>query len=86
MFHDAVAGHEHVCFLRPDARLPMIYIDDCLRAVVEVLSAPADRLSLRTYNIGAMSFTPEELFEAIRRRVPDLKVKYDPDDRQAIGT
>ena len=64
----------------------MMYIDDCLRATLEVLEAPADSLTMRTYNINAMSFTPEELAQEVQKQMPDLEVTYDIDQvRQAIG-
>jgi threonine 3-dehydrogenase len=86
IFHDALQSGHHTCFLKPDTRLPMIYVDDCLRAVTEFLVVPADRLALRTYNIQAMSFTPEEIADAIRRYIPDLTVTYRPDSlRQGIA-
>ncbi len=86
IFHDAVKTGKFVCNLRPDTRLPMMFIDDCLRATLEVLEAPAETLSMRTYNISAMSFTPEELVQEIRRHLPDLQVTYDIDPvPQAIG-
>uniref|UniRef100_A0A8C2HND8 L-threonine 3-dehydrogenase, mitochondrial n=1 Tax=Cyprinus carpio TaxID=7962 RepID=A0A8C2HND8_CYPCA len=84
--HDAVKTGNFVCNLRPDTRLPMMFIDDCLRATLEVLEAPAEALSMRTYNISAMSFTPEELVQEFRRHLPDLQVTYETDPvRQAIG-
>lgn len=64
----------------------MMYIDDCLRATLEVMEAPADTLSMRTYNINAMSFTPEELAQELQKQMPELEVTYDVDHvRQAIG-
>lgn len=63
-----------------------MYIDDCLRATLEVMEAPADTLSMRTYNINAMSFTPEELAQELQKQMPELEVTYDVDPvRQAIG-
>lgn len=65
----------------------MMYIDDCLRATLEVMEAPADTLSMRTYNINAMSFTPEELAQELHKQMPELEVTYSVDlVRQAIGT
>ncbi|CAM4649781.1 unnamed protein product [Leuciscus chuanchicus] len=64
----------------------MMFIEDCLRATLEVLEAPAEVLGMRTYNISAMSFTPEELVREIRRHLPDLQVIYKIDPvRQAIA-
>uniref|UniRef100_A0A8C1M0C8 L-threonine 3-dehydrogenase, mitochondrial n=1 Tax=Cyprinus carpio TaxID=7962 RepID=A0A8C1M0C8_CYPCA len=86
IFHDAVKTGNFVCNLRPDTRLPMMFIDDWLRATLEVLEAPAEALSMRTYNISAMSFTPEELVQEIGRHLPDLQVIYETDPvRQAIA-
>lgn len=71
--------------MKHDTRLPMMYIDDCLRATLEVMEAPADTLTMRTYNINAMSFTPEELAQELQKQMP-LDVSYDVDPvRQAIG-
>uniref|UniRef100_A0AAV2KEK7 L-threonine 3-dehydrogenase, mitochondrial n=1 Tax=Knipowitschia caucasica TaxID=637954 RepID=A0AAV2KEK7_KNICA len=86
IFHDAIKSGKFECNLRPDTRLPMMYIDDCLRATLEVMEAPADTLSMRTYNINAMSFTPEELSQELQKQMPDLEVTYDVDlVRQAIA-
>ncbi|CAB1342512.1 unnamed protein product [Coregonus sp. 'balchen'] len=86
IFHDAVKTGKFECNLKPDTRLPMMYIDDCLRATVEMMEAPTDTLSMRTYNINAMSFTPEELAHEVQKQLPDLEVTYDIDQvRQAIA-
>lgn len=86
IFHDALSTGHHECYLRPDTRLPMMHISDCHRATVEFMQAPECQLSLRTYNIGAMSFTPEEVAQEIRKHLPHLKVTYSPDSvRQTIG-
>ncbi len=85
IFHKAWRSGSYECYLRPDTRLPMMYIDDCLRSLLELMEAPAERLTQRTYNIHAMDFTPAELAAAIRRYVPELKLTYAPDSRQDIG-
>lgn len=64
----------------------MMYLSDCLRATLEIMEAPAESLSMRTYNIGAMSFTPEELVQEVQKHIPELEVVYNVDAvRQAIG-
>ncbi|XP_062863955.1 L-threonine 3-dehydrogenase, mitochondrial-like isoform X1 [Trichomycterus rosablanca] len=86
IFHDAIKTGTFVCNLKPDTRLPMMFIDDCLRATLEVMETPAKKLSMRTYNINAMSFTPEELAQEVRKHLPDLRVIYDIDPvRQSIA-
>ncbi|XP_064408159.1 L-threonine dehydrogenase 2 [Latimeria chalumnae] len=86
IFHDALATAKFTCYLRPDTRLPMMHVRDCHRATLEFLQAPAERLSMRTYNIGAMSFTPNELACEIRKHLPSFEVTYAPDAvRQGIA-
>ena len=62
-----------------------MYIDDCLRSIIEFLNVPEDNLRLRTYNVNAMSFTPAEITEAIQKHIPTFTISYKPDSRQAIG-
>lgn len=85
IFHDALKTGNFTCFLRQDTRLPMMYIDDCLRSVVQFMEIPHNSLKQRTYNVNAMSFTPAELVDEVKKYVPDLKVKYEPDSRQKIA-
>ncbi|XP_067439098.1 L-threonine 3-dehydrogenase, mitochondrial-like isoform X2 [Thunnus thynnus] len=86
IFHAAAKTGQFECNLHSDTRLPMMYIDDCLRATLEFLEAPADMLVSRTYNINAMSVTPHDLTKEIQKALPDLKVTYSVDPvRQAIA-
>ena len=63
----------------------MIYIDDCLRSIIEFMTCRDCDVKSRTYNITAISFTPKELENAIRKYIPQLEVTYQPDWRQNIG-
>ncbi|XP_058255769.1 L-threonine dehydrogenase 2 [Hemibagrus wyckioides] len=86
IFHDALSTGHHECYLHPKTRLPMMHISDCHRATVEFMQAPECQLYLRTYNIAAISFTPEEVVEEIRKHLPHLSVTYKPDPiRQNIA-
>ena len=85
VFHEALEKGQYECYLRPDTRLPMMYIDDCLNSVLKYMEFPAEKLNQRTYNVTAMSFTPEELFREIKKHVPNLKISYRDDSRQVIG-
>ncbi|XP_055693560.1 L-threonine 3-dehydrogenase, mitochondrial [Lutzomyia longipalpis] len=85
IFYDALKSGHFVSYLRPDTRLPMIHIEDCLRALLEFMTAPQENLKRRAYNVTAMSFTPEELVAELAKHVPELRVTYKPDSRQLIA-
>ena len=86
IYHKAVAGEAYECFLAEDTYLPMMYMPDALKATLDLMHAPADRLQVRSsYNLGAMSFSPREITASIRRHYPDFEVTYRPDHRQAIA-
>lgn len=86
IFYAAKRGEHYECFLAPDTRLPMMYMDDAIRATTDLMAAPADSLSIRTsYNLAAMSFTPAEIVAEIQKHIPDFKVTYKPDFRQKIA-
>jgi nucleoside-diphosphate-sugar epimerase len=86
IFHSAAFGKPYTCFLGPDTRLPMMYMDDAVRATIELMDAPEKNISVRTsYNIAAMSFTPAELFNEIKLQVPEFEIIYAPDQRQCIA-
>lgn len=86
IYHAAVKGEAYSCFLNAGTRLPMMYMDDAIRATIQIMEAPMDEINIRTsYNIAAMSFTPEEVAAAIRKHLPDFKISYAPDFRQQIA-
>ncbi|GFR00860.1 l-threonine 3-dehydrogenase, mitochondrial [Trichonephila clavata] len=85
IFHEALRTGRFKCYLRKDTKLPMMYVEDCLRSIIELMEAPNECLKLRTYNVAAISFTPEELAEAVKKHVPNLDVENVPDHRQAIA-
>jgi nucleoside-diphosphate-sugar epimerase len=86
IFHEALTVKEYTCFLKKDTYLPMMYMPDAIRSTIELMEAPADKISIRTsYNLSAMSFSPEELANEIKKYIPDFKVSYEPDYRQAIA-
>ncbi|MGA0555978.1 NAD-dependent epimerase/dehydratase family protein [Larkinella sp. VNQ87] len=86
IFHAAVQGQPFECFLAPDTLLPMMYMDDALRATLELMEASENRISVRTsYNLAGMSFAPAELTASIQAYFPEFTVQYKPDFRQAIA-
>ena len=86
IFHEAILHGKYTCFLEADTRLPMMYMEDSIRATLELMAAPSDQIKERTsYNLAAMSFTPAELAAAIQKHMPEFTIDYAPDQRQAIA-
>jgi nucleoside-diphosphate-sugar epimerase len=86
IFHEALEEKKYTSFLKADTYLPMMYMPDAIRATIELMEAPAEKISVRTsYNISGMSFSPKEIFESIREHMPEFTMSYQPDYRQAIA-
>jgi nucleoside-diphosphate-sugar epimerase len=86
IFHKAVKNEEFECFLKSSTVLPMIYMDDTIRATIELMEAPKENITVRTsYNLSGISFSPEELAKAIQKIYPNFKIFYNPDFRQKIA-
>jgi nucleoside-diphosphate-sugar epimerase len=86
IYHKAALGESFTCFLEPDTRLPMLYMDDAIQGVLQLMNAPAETLTVRTsYNLAGISFTPAEIAAEIQRHVPGFSINYQPDFRQAIA-
>jgi nucleoside-diphosphate-sugar epimerase len=86
IFHEALENKKYTCFLQEDTYLPMMYMPDAIRATIELMEAPADKISVRTsYNLSSMSFSPKEIAGAIRKHIPGFTISYKPDYRQQIA-
>lgn len=86
IFYKAKAGHPFTCFLKEDTALPMMFMDDAIRATIELMEAPSEQIKIRSsYNLSALSFTPKTLSEGIKAIIPDFSIAYEPDFRQAIA-
>jgi nucleoside-diphosphate-sugar epimerase len=86
IFHAAKRGETYACYLGPETTLPMIYMPDAIRATIELMEAPAERIRIRSaYNVAGLSFNPRELAAAIQRRLPRFEIAYRPDERQDIA-
>ena len=86
IFFKAVAEKKYTCFLAPDTYLPMMYMDDAVKATIDLMEAPAEKIRIRTsYNISAMSFCPSQLASTIKNYIPEFSIEYQPDFRQSIA-
>ncbi len=86
IFHEAIKNSEYTSFLAKDAALPMMYMDDAIKATVDIMEAPAEKIKVRSsYNLSAISFTPEILAEEIKKHIKDFEISYEPDFRQNIA-
>ncbi|HTX88092.1 MAG TPA: NAD-dependent epimerase/dehydratase family protein [Bacteroidales bacterium] len=86
IFYEAIREKKYECFLGPESALPMMFMPDAIKATVDLMEADASKLSLRSsYNLAGISFTPRQLADEIRNHIPDFKITYKPDFRQAIA-
>ncbi|MDB5195825.1 MAG: NAD-dependent epimerase [Flaviaesturariibacter sp.] len=86
IYHEALQDKHYDCFLEKDTYLPMMYMPDAIRATIELMEAPKEKIGIRTsYNLSGMSFSPEEIASGIQKHIPDFTIAYEPDYRQAIA-
>ncbi len=87
IFYGALREGRYDCYLGPDTRLPMMYMPDCIKAIVDLAEADVSKLRHHSdFNVTSVSFTPDELAAAIRKRMPDFVIEYNVDPlRQGIA-
>lgn len=86
IYHEALKKGSYQSFLDKETRLPMMYMDDAIRATISLMESPAENLTIRSsYNLGSMSFTPNEVAKSIQKHIPDFTISYAPDFRQQIA-
>jgi nucleoside-diphosphate-sugar epimerase len=86
IYHEALKSQSYECFLSAQTALPMMYMPDAIRATIELMEAPAEQVKIRSsYNLGGISFNPEDVAASIRKHIPNFTISYKPDFRQAIA-
>ena len=86
IYHKALSDGTYECFLKEETTMPMMYMDDAIRATIEIMDAPAEKIKIRSsYNLAAISFDPKEIAEEIKKHIPDFTITYQPDFRQKIA-
>ena len=86
IYHQAIKGKNYVCFLDKQTTLPMMYIDDAIRATLTIMDAPKESIKIRSsYNLSGLSFNPIEISESIKQQIPSFEISYKSDFRQKIA-
>lgn len=86
IFYSAKKDETFNCFLKEDTELPMMYMEDAIRATIDLMEAPKESVKIRSsYNVSGISFTPQEIFNAIKLIIPTFKIEYNSDFRQKIA-
>lgn len=86
IYHKALSEAKYTCFLKSDTSLPMMFMDDAIRATLQIMDSEAEQVKIRSsYNLAAMSFTPMEIAESIKKHISGFEISYEPDFRQAIA-
>lgn len=86
IFHEAIEEKKYESFLKENTYLPMMYMPDAIRATIELMEAPENKIAVRTsYNVSSMSFSPKEIYSEIKKHIPDFQIEYKPDYRQEIA-
>ena len=86
IYHKALKGEKFTCFLSEHTYLPMMYMDDAIKATLELMDAPKENISIRTsYNISGLSFSPAEIYQSIVKHYPNFEIEFQSDFRQAIA-
>ena len=86
IFYDAVRKGSYECFLKEDTSLPMLFMPDAIKATIDLMEADKSKITVHnSYNLGGFSITPHELYLEIKKHIPDFRISYKPDFRQAIA-
>jgi nucleoside-diphosphate-sugar epimerase len=86
IFYEAIKHRRYTCFLREGTVLPMMYMPDCIKATLDLMNADLSKLKHHAdFNLAAMSFSPRELADEIKKHIPDFTIGYEPDSRQVIA-
>jgi nucleoside-diphosphate-sugar epimerase len=86
IFHEAIKNKNYECFLSANTALPMMHMEDAIRATIEIMHSPAENIKIRgSYNLAGISFTPDQIASEIRKHIPEFRISYKPDFRQAIA-
>jgi nucleoside-diphosphate-sugar epimerase len=86
IFHEALKSGSYECFLSENTILPMMHMEDAIKATIGIMQADAEKVKIRSsYNIAGCSFSPKEIALEIQKHISGFKITYKPDSRQQIA-
>jgi len=86
IFHEAIKNRQYICFLSEERTLPMMYMDDAIKATIGIMEASFEKIKIRTsYNLSSLHFSPKQLEQEINKHFKDFKIKYKPDERDELA-
>ncbi|KKR66987.1 MAG: L-threonine 3-dehydrogenase, partial [Parcubacteria group bacterium GW2011_GWF1_40_5] len=86
IFYGALKEGKYTSFLSENTYLPMMYMDDAIAATLQIMEVSKEKIKIAmAYNLSAISFSPKEIAEAIKKQIPNFEISYAPDSRQAIA-
>lgn len=86
IYHEVIKNNSYTCYLKEDTYLPMMFMEDAIKATIDLMSAPIGNIKIRSsYNMGGISFSPAEITNEIKKVYPDFTIDYSPDFRQEIA-
>jgi len=86
IFHGAIKNREYTCFLSKERTLPMMYMDDAIKATIGIMEVPSEKIKIRTsYNLSSLHFNPQDLEQEIKKYFPEFKINYVPDERDELA-
>ncbi len=86
IYYEAIRNGSYESFLTADTALPILFMPDAIQATIQLMEAERSKLSINcAYNLGGMSITPDQVYQEIRKEIPEFSISYKPDFRQAIA-
>ncbi|NER17957.1 NAD-dependent epimerase/dehydratase family protein [Spongiivirga citrea] len=86
IYHKALTNGHYNCFLKEDTELPMMYMNDAIKATIAIMEADFSDITVwASYNLGGVSFNPQEIAVTIQKHIPGFSIDYQPDFRQKIA-
>lgn len=86
IYYKALQDGKYECYLEGDTYLPMMYMEDAIKATIDLMHVDEEKIKIRSsYNLAGISFSPVEISEEIKKYIPDFSISYTPDFRQVIA-